>query len=207
MRTPRGVIVAALISLPLAAVLTGVFRENACPPPPSSPKANNRSSSLNEPSSMEDARASGTTPQRVELHTSKPSEFHAEPTQNDSAEIEQIRSTLERTIHRELPAIALSENELDELASATFRLRNSQSALRNIPKTVDTIEERAEQRRHLAMAIDDFTYILEMSPDEFTRRVSSETTPGNRVDVWDPNMDRGELGDVLLRPIRLGEVE
>jgi len=214
MRTPRGLIIATVIGLALAALVGGLRPDGrdermAVPSESSfatsaSPPANHELRPRTEASDATEATTRETRLERAELDTSESAEFRAEIAQNDSVDVEHMRSTLARTIAREFPHLALSENELDDLASAAFRLRNSQVALRNIPKTVDTIEERAEQRRHLEEAIDDFTYILEMSPAEFSKRVA---TPGNRIDVWDSKNPPHQLGEIRLRPIRSGEVE
>lgn len=106
-----------------------------------------------------------------------------------------VRKTLATAVEAHLPDLALSDNELDDLAQATLRLRRAQAALRTIPKTREHADQRALERRRLEEAIVDFTYLVEMSPAEFTRRVE----PGVGVDVWNPD---AAAVDVSIRPIR-----
>ena len=111
---------------------------------------------------------------------------------------ELVRETLATAVETHLPGLALSDNELDDLAQATLRLRRAQAALRTIPKAREHADQRARERRRLEGAIADFTYLVEMTPAEFTRRVE----PGVGVDVWNPD---APLVDVSIRPIRKQE--
>lgn len=84
------------------------------------------------------------------------------------------RSTLAEAIERHLPDLVLSDNELDELADATLRMRDARTRLRAIPKTREQASRRDALRRALEDAIVDFTHVVEMTPDEFTRRVQPD---------------------------------
>jgi len=84
------------------------------------------------------------------------------------------RSVLAAAIDTHLPDLKLSDTELDDLADATSRLREAQEALRRLPDVRERATQRAEARQRLADAIADFTYVVGMSPAEFTRRVQPE---------------------------------
>ncbi len=112
--------------------------------------------------------------------------------------VARVRETLATAIETHLPDLVLSEKELDDLARATLRLRSAQAALRVIPKTREHADRRALERRRLEEAVADFTYLVEMTPAEFTRRVDPEVG----VDPWSPD---AVPDDVSIRPIRNDE--
>jgi hypothetical protein len=105
-----------------------------------------------------------------------------------------VRSTLADAIEAHLPSLKLSGSELDALADATLRMRSAQQSLRTLPERREHAMRRAEARRLLEQAIVDFTYVAEMGPAEFTRRVQ----PDFGID-WPTADDTG--GEVLIHPI------
>lgn len=125
-----------------------------------------------------------------------------------------IRSTLAQAIDARLPELALSTTELDDLAQATSRLRRAQAALRSLPKTREHAERRALERRRLEEAVADFTYLLEMTPAEFSRRVGAgagarvgaQTGAHVGIDEWPPDDASDQApAPVSIRPIEAGE--
>ena len=119
------------------------------------------------------------------------------------------RSTLATAIETALPDRNLSGNELDALAHAALRLRRAQASLRSTPKDQEHADRRAAIQREIEQAVSDFSYLLEMSPAEFTRRVE----PHSGIDDWSPDdlMTRGLSEDdsdaqVLIRPIAPNDV-
>ena len=111
---------------------------------------------------------------------------------------ERARQTLRTAIESHLPGLSLSTNELDDLARATLRLRAAQTALRTIPRTREHADQRALERRRLEEAVADFTYLVEMTPAEFSRRVA----PDVGVDPWSPDMVDDDVSIRPIRPIR-----
>lgn len=116
------------------------------------------------------------------------------PCPDPDPELEAIRSTLSDAIAVHLPRLSLSDRELDELASATRRLRDAQAELRTIPETREYADRRATLNRRLENAVADFTYLVDLTPGEFTRRVA----PAEGIDEWNPD---GPRAPVDIRPI------
>jgi hypothetical protein len=86
-----------------------------------------------------------------------------------------VRAALAGVIDERLPDRKLSSDELDRLAEAAFRLREAQQALRALPPTPEHAEERRALLEQITRAGEDFAYVLDMTPGEFTARVQSGT--------------------------------
>jgi hypothetical protein len=113
-----------------------------------------------------------------------------------------VRLALADAIEERLPDLKLSAAELDALADATLRLRRAQQTLRELPEDSSKAKARAEARRHLTEAISDFTYVVEMTPAEFSERVQTDVgiDRARRPD----ELDEADA-EILIRPITAGK--
>lgn len=116
----------------------------------------------------------------------------------EESEMNRVRTTLAEVIEARLPDLKLSDVELDALADATIRMRDARARLRALPKTRENADRREREAMRLADAVGDFSYVAEMTPEEFTRRVDRE----GGIDAWSPDQ---HPGDVDIRPIRPDE--
>lgn len=130
-----------------------------------------------------------------EPRPTSPNDSTALPPPSRSLAFTRTRNTLVTTIDEHLPDLKLSETQLDDLTDATLRLRSAQQALREIPITREHAGRRALERERLAEAVADWSYVAEMTPDEWSREVARD----GGVDVWDPSQPAD--------PVRLRTIE
>lgn len=94
---------------------------------------------------------------------------------------EAIESFLRAALDAHLPEIRLSSEEIAEAADALARLRRARQELGELEPGAENAERRRALTEQLGRAVDDFRYVLEMSPAEFTARVQ----PGVGIDRGD----------------------
>jgi len=210
MRSATPVILATLLGLVL---MMALLWYGPCEPQEERARAAPTSQSFPIEGDRQDGQGAGLSPSPPNSAAAPPHEFAAvEPTEisasdakhadvgSDSADelaapsLAIVRSTLAVAIESHLPDLVLSDNELDDLADATLRLRVARARLRSLPKTREQASVRDQTRQDLEEAIVDFTHIVEMSPAEFTRRVQPD------VGIDEPTPE-GAPVEVLIRTL------
>ena len=86
----------------------------------------------------------------------------------------EIRARLERDLAAHFPELKLSSDEIDAAADALVRLREARLELALLPRTPEHGERRRELLREIGRAYEDFEYVVELDPAEFTERVGGE---------------------------------
>lgn len=106
------------------------------------------------------------------------------PAARERAEMVQLaRLMLVNAIDEHLPAHRLSNEEIEELAESTVRLREAQSEWRELPFEPEYAKVRKALLEQIEQANASFARIMNMSPAEFTNAVQ----PDVGVDSYDPN--------------------
>jgi hypothetical protein len=94
---------------------------------------------------------------------------------------EAVRARLEADLAAHFPELRLSSDEIDGATDALMRLRAARLELKALPRTPENAERIAALRREMGEAYEDFEYVVELDPAEFTERVE----PGNVVEDED----------------------
>jgi hypothetical protein len=84
---------------------------------------------------------------------------------------EAIRARLEADLAAHFPALKLSSDEIDAAADALMRLRAARLELNGLPRTAENAERIRTLTREIGEAYEDFEYVVELDPAEFTERV------------------------------------
>jgi hypothetical protein len=90
---------------------------------------------------------------------------------------EAIRAKLAADLDTHFPELKLSSDEVDAAADALMRLRAARLELDALPRTPDNGERVHELVREIGRAYEDFEYVIELDPAEFTERVDPGIDP------------------------------
>jgi hypothetical protein len=94
---------------------------------------------------------------------------------------EAVRARLEADLAAHFPELKLASDEVDAATDALMRLRAARLELNKLPRTPENAERMEALLREIGEAYEDFEYVVELDPAEFTERVE----PGNVVDDED----------------------
>jgi hypothetical protein len=117
-------------------------------PPPAPAAAAPRAEAPPEPAPLGEPRAAPADPRR-----------------------EAVRARLARDLAAHFPDRKLSSDEIDAAADALMRLRAARLELNELPRTAENAERIRSLTREIGEAYEDFEYVVELDPAEFTERV------------------------------------
>jgi hypothetical protein len=83
----------------------------------------------------------------------------------------EIRAQLEADLAEYFPELKLSSDEVDAAADALARLRAARLELDGLPRTRENAERIEELKLAIGEAYEDFEYVVEVDPAEFSERV------------------------------------
>jgi hypothetical protein len=126
-------------------------------PPPAPAAAAPRAEAPPEPAPLGEPRAAPADPRREAAP--------ADPRR------EAVRARLARDLAAHFPDRKLSSDEIDAAADALMRLRAARLELNELPRTAENAERIRSLTREIGEAYEDFEYVVELDPAEFTERV------------------------------------